>query len=76
MDYPLKASLSYLRFYDLRQQFVNKRTKILPLATSFIANAHLRNQFNHIFALLISMSHLKSINFYQNRPKSYFSKKY
>ena len=33
---------------------VNKRTKILPLASSHIATAYLCNQFNHVFALLIS----------------------
>ena len=36
---------------------VNKRTEIFPLATSRIAIAHLCNQFNHVFALLISASH-------------------
>ena len=45
-------------------QLVNKRTEILPLATSHIA--HL---CNYVFALLISMPHFKSINFYQNRLK-------
>ena len=39
------------------------RTEILPLATSHIAIAHLCNQFNHVFALLMSMPHFKSINF-------------
>ena len=48
-------------------QLVNRRTKILPLATSHIA--HLRNQFNHVFALLISLPSFTSINFYQNSPK-------
>ena len=26
-------------------------------------------RYNHFFALLISMPHINSINFYQNRPK-------
>ena len=45
---------SFMEFYYLRYQLVNKRTVILPLATSHIAIAHLCNQFNHVFALLIS----------------------
>ena len=31
--------------------------------------AHLRNQFNHVFALLISLPRFTIINFYQNSPK-------
>ena len=31
--------------------------------------AHLQNQFNHAFAVLISALHLKCINFYQTEPK-------
>ena len=68
---PCEFHLS-IRFYDLRYQLVNKRTEILPLATSRIAIAHLCIQFNHGFVLLISMismPYFKSINFYQNRPK-------
>ena len=42
-------------------QLANKTTQILPLATS--------HQFNHVFALLISMLRIKRINFYQNRPE-------
>ena len=57
----------------MNYQLVNKRTKTLPLATSHIA--HLCKQFNHAFALLISMQRFKSINFYQNRPKGFFAKK-
>ena len=49
---------------------VNKRTELLLLATSHITIAHhLCNQFNHGFALLISMPRFKSIYFCQNRPK-------
>ena len=46
------------------------RTEILPLATSHITIAQLRNhRAKYIFALLIFMPHFKSINFYQNKPK-------
>ena len=48
-------------------QLVNKRTKILAIATSPIANVC--NYYNHVFTLLISMPRFKSINFYQNWPK-------
>ena len=51
-------------------QLVNKRTTILPLATSHIAIAHLCIQFNHGFVLLISMPRFKSINFYQDTGKA------
>ena len=37
------------------------RTKVLPLVIAFIA--HLCNQFNHVLAVLISMSNFRSINF-------------
>ena len=37
-----------IRFYDLRYQLVNERTKTLPLNTSHVAIAHLCNQFNHV----------------------------
>ena len=33
----------------------NKRTENLPIGTSHIAIAHLCNQFNYVFALVISM---------------------
>ena len=52
-------------FYDL--QACNKTAEILPLATTLIT--HLRSQFIHVFALLISMPRFKSINFCQNRPE-------
>ena len=42
---------------------------MLQLAIFHITISRLYNQFNHVFALLISMPHFKSINFYQNRPK-------
>ena len=58
-----------IRFYDLRYQLVNKRTEILPLATSHIAIVHLCNHFNDVFAPLIFMPYFKSFKFYQNRPK-------
>ena len=52
-------------FFDL--QACNKKAEILPLATTLIT--HVRGQFIHVFALLISMPRFKSINFCQNRPK-------
>ena len=65
-----------MKFYDLRYQPVKKRTEILHLATSHIAIAHLRNQFNNVFALLISKPHVKSIIFIKIGLKlSYFAKK-
>ena len=51
--------------YDLI--LVDRRTEILPLATSHIAD--LCNQFNRAFALLIFMPHFKRISFYQNTLK-------
>ena len=48
-------------------QLVIKRTKILAIATSHIA--HIRNYYNHAFALLMSVPRFNSINFYQNKPK-------
>ena len=42
------------------------REQIFPLVTSHIAIAHLCNQFNHVFVLLIFMPYFKSINFCQN----------
>ena len=54
-------------------QHVNKRTKILPLASSHIA--HYATSLI-MFALPIFMQRFKSIIFYQNSPKtSYFCKK-
>ena len=57
-------------------QLVNKKTKILAIAISQIA--HSCNQYNHVFALLISMPCFNSINFDQNTPKikSFFPKNY
>ena len=46
-----------------------RELEILPLATSHIATAHLYNQFNHVFELLISMPHFKTNSFFQNRAK-------
>ena len=48
-------------------QLVNKSSKILPLAVSHIA--HLCNQLNRGFALLILMPRSKRINSYQKKPK-------
>ena len=48
-------------------QFVNKRTEILAIGTSNIAN--LRNYYNHVSALLISIPRFHSINFHQKRSK-------
>ena len=52
-------------FYDLTA--CNRNAEIVPLATTLTAD--LRNQFNYVFVLLISMTHFKSINFYYIRPK-------
>ena len=58
--------MSFIEKYDfIIYQHLNKRTKILPLATSQIAHATSLN----MFALLISMPRFKSIIFYQNNPK-------
>ena len=46
-------------FYDLPA--CNEKAKTLPLATALIA--HLRSQFNHVFALLIPMPCFKNIIF-------------
>ena len=48
-------------------QLVNTRTKILPLDSSHITQ--LCDQFNHVFAPLISMPRFENIKFYQNRLK-------
>ena len=57
-------------------KLVYKKTEILP----FIATFHidlLRNLFNHVFALLISMPRLKAITFIKIGLKSsYICKKY
>ena len=45
----------------------NERTENPPLAIAY--TAHLCNQFNHEFAVLIFMPRFKSINFYQNTSK-------
>ena len=50
-------------------QLVNKRTEILPLATSHAAISHLCTQFYHVCALLISKQRFESINSYQNKFK-------
>ena len=48
-------------------QLVNKRTKILAIATTNVA--HFCNLYYHVFTLLICMPRFNSIKFYQNRPK-------
>ena len=49
-------------------QLTNKRTEARAIATSHIV--YLCSQYDHVLALLISMPHFKSIDFYQSRPKS------
>ena len=58
------------------QQFVNKITEILTIATSH--KPHLCNYYNHVFALLISMPRFNSINFFQNwlKIKLFLPKEY
>ena len=51
----------------MNQSLLNKKTEFLFLATSHIA--HLCNQFNYVFTLLVYMPCFKRNNFYQNRPK-------
>ena len=55
-----------VEFYNLPAGIYENWILVLPLVTSHIA--HLFNQFNYVFALLISMARFKCINFYQNRP--------
>ena len=43
------------------QPACNKKADILPLTTTLIA--HLRSQFNYVFALLIPLPRFESINF-------------
>ena len=63
-------------YQSLLSNLVPLARKIIPLATSHHV-IHLCNQFGHVFAGLISLPRLKSINFYQNRLKlSFFAKKY
>ena len=51
-------------------QHVNKRAKILPLATFHIAHLCKQfNQFKQLIALPISKPRLKSIIFHQLSPK-------
>ena len=47
------------------------RTEVLPLAIAHYPHTvtHLCNQFNHVFAVLISMPRFESNNLYQTRPK-------
>ena len=54
-------------------QFAHKRPEILPLLNFHIA--HLCNQFNLVFALLILMPPFISINFCQNKPILFAKKK-
>ena len=62
--------MSFIELFDfIIYQHLNKRTNILPLATSQIA--HLCHQFNHVCtANLQFLSHvLKALFFNQNSPK-------
>ena len=71
------ASQSFLKVKDeLFQVFaseffskitIHKKAEILPLAT--VLKDHLRSQFNHVFAILLSVPHYKRVNFYQNMYK-------
>ena len=54
-----------------------RRTEILPLATSHLAIAHLCNQFNHVFALLISIPDSRALTFIKiGLNLSYFAKNF
>ena len=46
---------------------IHKKAEILPLATAL--KDHLRSQFNHVFAILLSVPRYKRVNFYQNMYK-------
>ena len=59
----VKTCEFFILFYDLPP--CNKKAKIS--ATALIA--HLRSQFNYVFALQISKLRFKSINFNQNRSE-------
>ena len=53
-------------------------TKVLSLAITHILDAHLCNQYNHVFPVLIFMIHVKCINLYQTsliREKDFTCKK-
>ena len=59
--------MSFIELFDfIFYQHLNKRTNILPLATSQIA--HLCHQLNHV-AVPISKPRFKSVIFNQNSPK-------
>ena len=61
-----KIDLLFVSFIELLEcviyQFLNKIIEILPLASSH--KAHLCNQANHVFALLISMPQFKTLYLY------------
>ena len=60
--------VSFIELYGfIIYQHVNKRTKILPLATSQIT--HLCNNFNHVYTAIFYASFLKHYFFYQNSSK-------
>ena len=63
--------VSFIKLLDFMiLQLVNKRTEIVPLATSHIAVAHFCNQFNYVFAQLISVPRFKKHWFLSKfRPK-------
>ena len=60
----IRLKIVIFLFYDLPAS--NKKAENLPLATTLIV--HLRSQFNHVFAQLISVLRFQSINF-DNKPK-------
>ena len=66
---------SFLKLWNfVIYQLANKRIEILPLAISYIAP--LCNQFNYVFALLVSTPLLKALIFIKIDLKlSYFCKK-
>ena len=70
--------MSFLELEDfIIYQHVNKRAKILPLATFHIAHLCKQfNQFKQVIALPISMPRFKSIIFHQYSPeiKLFFKK--
>ena len=60
--------MSFIELFDfIIYQHRNKRTNILPLATSQIA--HLCNQFNHVCTANFLATFLKALFFNQNSPK-------
>ena len=68
----IRLKLVICLYYDLTA--CNKKANNLPLTIALIA--HLRSQFNHVYALLITMPRLKALIFAKIGLKlSYFCKK-